>query len=230
MPTNQRRLAWAHATVSDVKQESPTARTLILDVPGWIDHQPGQHVDVRLTAPDGYQANRSYSISSAPGEPPQITVERVPDGEVSPYMVDVVEVGDTFEVRGPIGGYFVWEPKPAELVLIGGGSGIAPLRSMWRAAPAPELVTILYSARDAERLIYRRELDTFDGRTHIHLTRATDPQYRSGRVTGADLEVAIVDRESDIFVCGPTAFVESIATDLAALVGDPRQIKTERFG
>jgi ferredoxin-NADP reductase len=133
----RRQLAWRNATVTSATPESATARSLWIDVPGWDDHVAGQHIDVRLTAEDGYQATRSYSLSSGPGEVPQITVERVDDGEVSPFLVDVVEVGDTFEIRGPIGGYFVWNPTAERqpLLLIGGGSGIAPLRAIWRPPP-----------------------------------------------------------------------------------------------
>ena len=130
----RQRLAWRAATVVDSITESTTARTLVLGIDGWDSHRAGQHMDVRLTAPDGYQATRSYSLSSGPGEAPQITVERVDDGEVSPFLVDEIAVGESFEVRGPIGGYFVWKPADAPVVLIGGGSGLAPLRAIWRAA------------------------------------------------------------------------------------------------
>lgn len=126
----RRRLAWREAIVVGSVAESTTARTLVLGIDGWTSHRAGQHLDVRLTAPDGYQATRSYSLSSGPGEAPQITVERVEDGEVSPFLVDEIAIGESIEVRGPIGGYFVWEPSEAPVVLIGGGSGLAPLRDL----------------------------------------------------------------------------------------------------
>jgi ferredoxin-NADP reductase len=224
------RLAWQQATVTAGFAESETARTIVLDVPAWGTHRAGQHVDVRLTAPDGYQATRSYSISSAPDEPPQITVERVGDGEVSPFLVDVVEVGDTFEVRGPIGGYFVWEPEATPLLLIGGGSGIAPLRAMWRVAPDASQVTVLYSARDRTHLIYHDELARRD-RVSIHLTRETAPGFGEGRLDTNSFVTALDgDTQPQTFVCGPTAFVEVIIAELSRLVDDRRTIRAERFG
>jgi ferredoxin-NADP reductase len=221
---------WQDAVVVATTSETNTARTIVLDVPNWVSHRAGQHIDIRLSAPDGYQATRSYSISSGPAEPPQITVERVDDGEVSPFLVDVVADNDTFEVRGPIGGYFVWDPDPTPLLLIGGGSGIAPLRAMWRAASDATPVTVLYSARDQGRLIYRDELAARD-RVRIHLTRDTAPGFVEGRI-GQDSLSAALDGKSDprTFVCGPTAFVEAIITDLTSLMDDPRTIRAARFG
>ncbi len=131
-------LAWRQATVALVVEETPDARTLVLDVAGWPGSVAGQHVDVRLTAPDGYQATRSYSLASGPGEPPALTVQEVPGGEVSPYLVRDIAVGETVELRGPIGGYFVWTGDRRPLLLVGGGSGLAPLRAMWRAADAAD--------------------------------------------------------------------------------------------
>ena len=155
----RKHLTWRDATVIDARSESSTARTLTLDVPDWIDQIGGQHIDLRLTADDGYQANRSYSISSGPGERPEITVEKVEDGEVSPFIVEDVEVGDTLEVRGPIGGYFVWDgTNNSPLLLIGGGSGVAPLRSIWRAAAGTVPITVLYSARTRDRVVYALSL------------------------------------------------------------------------
>jgi len=127
------RLNWARATVAAVMEETPRVRTLVLDIDGWTGHRAGQHLDVRLTAEDGYRAERAYSIATAPGEAPAITVERLDDGEVSPYLTEVVQPGDAFDVRGPIGGYFIWEPEPGgPILLVGGGSGIVPLRAMLR--------------------------------------------------------------------------------------------------
>ena len=169
----RKHLAWREATVVDARSESSSARTLVLDVPGWGDHLGGQHLDLRLTAEDGYQAVRSYSLSSGPGEKPQITVEAVPDGEVSLFIVEDVEISDTFEVRGPIGGYFVWkEDSDLPLLLIGGGAGIAPLRSIWRAAAGTVPVKVLYSARTSERVIFGEELSANGSiSARIHLTR-----------------------------------------------------------
>ncbi|MGI9599482.1 MAG: FAD-binding oxidoreductase [Acidimicrobiales bacterium] len=231
----RRALAWRQGIVTETITETATARSLVFDVEGWDGHIAGQHFDLRLTAEDGYQATRSYSLSSGPDEPPQITVERVADGEVSPYLVDFVEQGDSIELRGPIGGYFVWEPSLGSPLLVGGGSGIAPLRAIWRARNGPtsaKPTTVLYSAQSTERLIFADELTTgtdFDAR--IHLTRATDPAHRSGRIGAADLEAAIdATTPAIIYVCGPTAFVETIARHLVELAVDPRTIRTERFG
>ena len=187
----RKHLGWRDATVTGTRSESSTARTLTLDVPGWEDHIGGQHIDLRLTAPDGYQAERSYSISSGPGEQAEITVEKVDDGEVSPFIVDVVEVGDTLEVRGPIGGYFVWDgasDKP--LLLIGGGSGIAPLRAIWRAAAGTVPVAILYSARTKDRVVFDDELSAnanLDAR--VHLSRENVDGYVHGRIDQAAIQI-----------------------------------------
>jgi ferredoxin-NADP reductase len=226
----RRALAWRQGVVADTITETATARTLVFDLEGWDGHLAGQHVDIRLTADDGYQATRSYSLSSGPAEAPQITVERVADGEVSPYLVDVVEPGDSIELRGPIGGYFVWEPSFGQALLIGGGSGIAPLRAVWRARDHP--TTLLYSAQSTERLIFADELSTAtDLDARIHLTRSDHPAHRSGRIGAADLRAAIdANPPAVIYVCGPTAFVEAIARNLVDLDVDPRTIRTERFG
>lgn len=223
-------LQWQEATVSAAKSETETARTIVLQSAQWDTHRAGQHIDIRLTAPDGYQATRSYSISSAPGEAPQITVERVEDGEVSSFLLDVLAIGDIIEIRGPIGGYFVADPSPSPLLLIAGGSGIAPLRAMWRAAPATTEVTILYSARDRTRVIFRDELEDRD-RVRTHLTRESAPGYIAGRVDRDSL-MASLDGSIDPrpYVCGPTAFVETVISALKPLLNDPRSIRAERFG
>src|SRR2546421_12458094 len=163
IPGVRPRLAWQLATVRDLLQETPQVKSLVLDVPGWAGHRAGQHLDVRLTAEDGYQAQRSYSIASPPGEPPAITVERLEDGEVSPYLVGEVRSGDVFEVRGPIGGWFVWEPAlGGPLLLVAGGSGIVPLMAMIRHRASAGDATptrLVYSSRTLEDVIYREELD-----------------------------------------------------------------------
>ncbi|MDX2379533.1 MAG: FAD-binding oxidoreductase [Acidimicrobiia bacterium] len=235
VPVRQR-LAWREALVVASVAESASARTLVLGIDGWDEHCAGQHLDVRLTAPDGYRATRSYSLSSGPGEVPQITVERVVDGEVSPFLVDEIEVGESFEVRGPIGGYFVWEPSDAPLVLIGGGSGLAPLRSIWRAAADhPPPVVIGASARSVDRLIYGDELQSL-GAT-VQLTREAASGYRAGRIDRAVLDDLLACAESEVdttdavvFVCGPTNFVEHVATLLRAAGVRPDAMRLERFG
>ena len=155
------RLTWQTATVAAVADETPAVRTLSLTVPDWAGHQAGQHLDIRLTADDGYRAERSYSIASAPGEPVAITVERLDDGEVSPYLTQDVQPGDEIEIRGPIGGYFVWDGGAVPLLLLAGGSGVVPLRAMLRhrtrigsSVPA----RLLYSVRSLPDVIYRSEL------------------------------------------------------------------------
>jgi ferredoxin-NADP reductase len=220
--------------------ETPTVRTIVLDVPGWPGHRAGQHLDVRLTAEDGYQAERSYSIASAPGDPLAITVERLEDGEVSPYLTDELRTGDTLELRGPIGGYFVWEPGDhAPLLLIAGGSGIVPLMAMLRhrhRATSEEPVRLLYSSRSLADVIYREELDALaDGVEVVHtLTRERPAGWtgHAGRVDDALLaEVAWPpDEEPIAFVCGPTSFVETVSSGLVELGYPARRVKTERFG
>ncbi len=180
----RRRLTWRAATVTGSVQETESARTLVLEVDDWDDHVAGQHLDVRLTAADGYQAHRSYSVASAPGEPVQITVERISDGEVSPFLVDSIDVGDRFDVRGPIGRYFVWEPNgPDPVLLVAGGSGVVPLRSMLRHRAHSDDATpmrLLYSARSLNDVIYRDELDE-EASAGIDvtwtLTRSTPPGW-----------------------------------------------------
>jgi ferredoxin-NADP reductase len=232
------RLTWLAAEVSAVVPETPRVRTLVLDVPGWRGHRAGQHLDVRLTAEDGYQAQRSYSVASAPGEPPAITVEVLDDGEVSPYLVEEVREGYAFEVRGPIGGYFVWDAgDTAPVLLVAGGSGVVPLMSMARhrareGGTAP--MRLLYSSRSLDDVIYREELETL-GLEVVHtLTREQPPGWAgySRRIDDELLrEVAFpAADEPRVYVCGSTRFVDAAADGLVRLGYDPQSIRTERFG
>lgn len=223
--------------------ETPRVRTLVLDVPGWPGHQAGQHVDVRLTAEDGYQALRSYSIASAPedGEV-RLTVERVDGGEVSPYLVDEARPGDQLEVRGPIGRYFVWHAGlGGPLLLLAGGSGIVPLASMLRhrvASGSDVAVRLILSSRSWEDVIYRNELarlGSTDGVDVVHtLTRAQPPGWTGyrRRVDSELLAEAAWPAAANplTYVCGPTQFVETVARSLLRLGHDPARIRTERFG
>ena len=238
------RLEWRAARVLSTRDETPHVRTLVLDVPEWRGHLAGQHLDLRLTAEDGYQAQRSYSIASAPDTSRvEITVERLDDGEVSPYLNEVVRTDDVIEVRGPIGGYFVWNPDDQRpLALIAGGSGVAPLMSMLRHRAALGVSTsarLLYSARRAEELIFRRELDDLasneDGPAVTYtLTRAQPPDWKGyrRRIDG-DMLTEVVGPPADgtvIYVCGPTTMVELVADQLVALGHGAHDILTERFG
>jgi ferredoxin-NADP reductase len=227
--------------VAGAKWETPRVRTLELNVPGWADHRAGQHLDVRLTAEDGYQAERSYSIASAPGETLALTVERLDDGEVSPYLVDEAREGDRFEVRGPIGGYFVWEPDdPARVLLVAGGSGVVPLMSMARSralAGANAPMRLLYSSRSFDEVIYREELESLAGNGFevVHTLTREQPPGWSGYSRRIDpellAEVAWPSAdEPKVFVCGSTRFVDAAADGLVRLGYDPRSIRTERFG
>ena len=238
------RLAWQRATVQQLIQETPDVKSLVLDVPGWAGHQAGQHLDVRLTAADGYQAERSYSIASAPAEPQvTLTVERLEDGEVSPYLTDELRPGDALELRGPIGGWFTWQPEEGgPLLLVAGGSGIAPLMAMVRQradVQSPVPVCLLYSSRGYEEIIYRQELDRraaddMDLQLFYTLTRSQPPGWAgyARRIDRAMLEeVAWAPAEHPlIFICGPTPLVESVATTCVELGYPPERIKTERFG
>jgi ferredoxin-NADP reductase len=240
----QRRLTWRLAGLVETIPETSRASSLVLTVPGWPGHLAGQHVDVRLTAEDGYQAQRSYSIASPPedGERLALTVERVDDGEVSPYLLDELRPGDKLELRGPIGGYFVWEASQSDpVLLVAGGSGICPLMAMLRhhaARSSTAPVHLLYSARTIDDVIYRSELERaaqMDGvRVDLTLTRSQPADWAgyARRVDGDMLsDVAWPPERGPLaFVCGPTPFVESVATSLVALGHDPGQIKTERFG
>jgi len=230
--------------VIEVVPETPRTRSLLLEVPEWEGHKAGQHVDVRLTAEDGYQTQRSYSIASAPeDERLVLTVDHLDDGEVSPYLTDVLMAGDKLELRGPIGGYFTWEAADGgPLFLVGGGSGIAPLMAMIRhraAADSDVPTRLLYSSRSYEEIIFREELETLASRDSalevIHtLTRST-PEGWAGydRRIDAEMlrEVARSPDESPLaFVCGPTSFVEGVADALVRLGHVPARVKTERFG
>lgn len=240
----QRRLSWLVAEAVEVFEETVNARSIVFEVPGWPGHRPGQHVDVRLTAPDGYQAQRSYSIAApADQERVAITVELVSDGEVSPYLMRELRIGDRIELRGPIGGYFVWEPGgPDPIQLVAGGSGIVPLMAMMRAriqAGTDEHVRLLVSARSAEALIYREELQAMtaaDGGIEVvtTLTRAQPAEWPgyTRRVDRAMLEeVMWPPHQMPIsYVCGPTPFVEAVASSMVDLGHAPETIKTERFG
>lgn len=238
----RRRLTWRVATVVANAPVSDAASRLTLDVPGWPGHQAGQHVDVRLTAADGYQAQRSYSIASAPEDfGVDVIVQRVDDGEVSPYLTDEVRQGDRFELRGPIGGYFVWHAGlDGPVQLIAGGSGVAPFLAMLghhANVGSNAAVRLLYSARTAAAVIAADALDAHAARgvgVTITLTRADGAAgaMRRGRVD-ADLLSERAWPAGDrpqVFVCGPTPFVESVANDLIALGHAPSSIKTERFG
>jgi ferredoxin-NADP reductase len=231
------RLTWLVTEVTGTVEETPRVRTLLLDAEGWAGHRAGQHLDVRLTAEDGYQAERSYSVAAAPGEQLAITVERLDDGEVSPYLVDEAREGDRFEVRGPIGGYFVWEDDGQPLFLVGGGSGIVPLMAMIRSASRSTPIRLLYSSRTLEDVIYCEELNKLKGgalEIFHTLTREQPPGWKgyARRIDDELLrEVAWPAAERpQVFVCGSTRFVDAAADGLVALGYEPKSIKTERFG
>jgi ferredoxin-NADP reductase len=237
------RLTWQLGRVLELVDETPRCKSIALELPDWRGHRAGQHVDVRLTAEDGYQAQRSYSIASAPSDGGlMLTVERLDDGEVSPYLAEELRLGDELELRGPIGGYFLWEEAlGGPLLLIAGGSGVVPLRAMlreWATGQRTAPMRLLYSARSLGDVIYRDELT------------------RASRETGAEIELALtrewpddwkgrrgrVDREllarfawppgerPLVYVCGPTGFVETVAETLVELGHESLQIRTERFG
>ena len=236
----RRRLTWQVAKVSAVTTETASVRTIMLDVPDWPGHQAGQHLDVRLTDEDGYVAERSYSIASAPGEPVAITVERLDDGEVSPYLTDELRAGDDLELRGPIGGYFTWEPEDGgPLLLLAGGSGVVPLRSILRhrertGSTVP--VRLLYSSRTLDDVIYRAELDQPAPGVEVieTLTRYQPPGWAgyARRVNMALLgEVEWPAAEMPLaYACGPTSFVEAVSQSLVQSGYPPQRVKTERFG
>jgi ferredoxin-NADP reductase len=240
-----RRLTWQVATVKETKDETATARTLSLDVPGWPRHQPGQHVTVKLTAADGYSAQREYSIASAPEtDRLEITVQRLEDGEVSPYLAGTAEPGDQLELRGPIGGWFTWpEHDPRPLLLLAGGSGIVPLMAMIRThaqVKSQVPVRLIYSARTPADVIYADELSE---RARVSPLTVTDvytrwwpgdppPGSRTGRINADVIAEAGFppDWNPLIFVCGPSGFVEAASALLVAAGHPPFTVKTERFG
>ena len=239
-----RRLAWQIGEVVETSPETPRTKSLFLEVPGWPGHRAGQHVDVRLTAEDGYQAQRSYSIASAPENGRvELVVERLEDGEVSPYLADELRAGDGIELRGPIGGWFAWDAgEGGPLLLVAGGSGIAPLMAMVRhrkAAGSDTPVRLLYSSRSYEEIIFRQKLEDRAANDEalevIHTLTRSQPQNWNGydrRIDEAMLrEVAYPPEERPLaFVCGPTPLVETVATALVELGHDPTRVKTERFG
>ena len=239
------RIMWRLARVVQTREETPRARTLVLDVPDWPGHRAGQHVDVRLTAETGYQTQRSYSIASPPEEPQvSLTVERIEDGEVSPYLTDELRAGDLLELRGPVGGYFTWDAARdgGPLFLVAGGSGVVPLMSMLRhrAATRSRVPTrLLYSSRTLEEIFYRDELQRMaagDADLEIiqTLTREQLPGWtgHTGRID-RDLLASVAwgpQQRPLIYICGPTSLVEAMASLLQAQGHAPERLKTERFG
>jgi ferredoxin-NADP reductase len=233
------RLTWRVATIAEIRPETPRVKTLVLDVPGWEGHRAGQHVDVRLTAEDGYQAQRSYSIASAADTGRlELAVELIEDGAVSPYLTEEARPGDAFELRGPIGGYFVWDPAPGgPVLLVGGGSGVVPLVAMARQRSANDDdvgTRLLYSARSWDDVIYRDELEQIrDGLGVVYTLTREQPENWTGYARRVDRELLAEVAQPDLalaFVCGPTPFVESVASALVELGHEPMRVKTERFG
>ena len=238
-------LEWQIGEVTGIRIETPQTKTLTLALPAWMAHRPGQHYDVRLTAPDGYQTERSYSAASEPERVGELdmTVERIDDGEVSPYLDDVLMVGDRLEVRGPIGGYFVWDVSlGGPLLLIGGGSGVVPLMAMLRhrAAQRSSIPTrLLYSSRSADEVIHRTELDGLprgDGALEIFFTYTRRPPpgwtgYQR-RIDPAMLEEVMRPLGAGVlvYVCGPTLLVEAVSNALVAMGLPAERVRTERFG
>ena len=241
--TDEVKAAWQAAKLAERHPETATATTLLLDVAGWPGHRAGQHVDLRLTAEDGYQASRSYSIASPPEDSNlAVTVERIADGEVSPYLVDVMEPGDEIEVRGPVGGWFVWDGDDGPLLLVAGGSGIVPLMAMLRHRAATRNTTparLLVSARKLDDLIYGRELGELEAaadglQVFVTLTREAPPGW-DGYTRRIDREMLAEvawdpGEHARAYVCGPTSFVEVAADALVALGHAAGAVRTERFG
>jgi ferredoxin-NADP reductase len=239
-----RRLNWTLGEVVELIDETPRVRSIVLDVPEWPGHLPGQHVDIRLTAEDGYQAQRSYSIASAPEDVRvMLTVEGLPDGEVSPYLVDELRPGDKLELRGPIGGYFAWEARlGGPLFLVAGGSGIVPLMSMLRHRAVTESSVpsrLLNSSRTRQDIIFREELEHLaaraDGLDVFHTLTRRQPDGWDGYARRVDAqllaETAWPPASMPLtYVCGPTSFVETVANALVLLGHEARRVKTERFG
>src|SRR5436190_2966493 len=241
----KRTLEWQIATVKAIKQETPKVKSFTLALPDWMQHRAGQHYDVRLTAPDGYQAQRSYSIASEPERSGEIdlTIERLEDGEVSSYMHDVVVESDMVEVRGAIGGYFVWEAAlGGPLFLVAGGSGVVPLMAMLRHRSAAGVSTptrLLFSSRHYEEIIYREELDRLaaadDGLEVVHTLTRSQPEGWTGyqrRIDDRMLSETLTPLgvSARTYICGPTALVETAANSLVRLGLPPDRIRTERFG
>ncbi len=237
------RLSWQLGTVVELADETARTKSITLDVPAWPGHRAGQHVDVRLTAPDGYQAQRSYSIGSGPEDAHLVlTVERLDDGEVSPYLADELIPGDELELRGPIGGYFVWEASyGGPLLMVAGGSGVVPFRSMLRHAAAVSSdapARLLYSSRALGDVIYREELMGFAERDPVDidltLTREWPDDWSGlhGRIDGELLERVAwpAQQRPLIYICGPSGFVETASQTLVLQGHDPARIRTERFG
>lgn len=238
-------LEWQIATIKAIREETPSVKTFALSLPNWVQHRAGQHYDIRLTAPDGYQAQRSYSIASEPERPGEVelTVERLEDGEVSSYLHDVLVPGDQIEVRGPIGGYFVWEvAMGGPLLLVAGGSGIVPLMAMLRhrAATRSDVPTrLLYSSRSLENVIYFEELMQLralgNGIEMFHTFTRERPSEWNGYARRIDTEmlkevVEPLDPKPLSYVCGPTLMVESVANSLVQIGVPSIRIRTERFG
>jgi len=238
-------ISWQLATVTAIRDETPSVRSLSLHAGSWSGHRPGQHIDLRLTAEDGYSVERSYSIASEPErtDAVEITVERIEEGEVSPFLHDVMVVGDSIELRGPIGGYFVWEAAlGGPLLLVAGGSGVVPLMAMLRhrtRAGSTVPTRLLLSSRHLEEIIYREELEGLvsnaDGLEVFHtLTRSQPPGWSGfdrridGRMLAEVLEPLGISARA--YVCGPTALVETAANALVRLGLPPDRIRTERFG
>jgi len=243
MPATEIGLDWQVATIDSVTDETYRTKTFRLSLPDWRPFRPGQHMDVRLTAPDGYQAQRSYSIASAPETTDvlDLTVELVEEGEVSSWFHEVAQQGDTFELRGPIGGPFTWTVVDGgPLLLVAGGSGVVPLMSMLRhrkARGASLAAVLLYSSRTIDDVFYRDELlsTNSNGLQVIHTLTRGHPHGWTGetrRIDQAMLTEVLADSESPskLFICGPTAFVESVAAGLVATGVDVSLIRTERFG
>jgi ferredoxin-NADP reductase len=238
------RLTWKLGEVVELIDETPRVRSIILDVPEWPGHRAGQHVDVRLTAEDGYQAQRSYSIASPPEQDRvMLTVERLSDGEVSPYLVDELRPGDVIELRGPIGGYFVWETRiGGPLLLVAGGSGIVPLMAMLRhraASGSTESARLIYSSRSFEDIIFREELERLtvrsDGVEVIHTLTRSQPPGWNGYARRIDAQMltdtAFPPASRPLtYICGPTSFVEVASRALVLLGHEAKRIRMERFG
>ena len=236
-PGIPRPTSWLPATLAGARRENGAARTLAFDVPGWPGHRAGQHVIVRLRAEDGYTAQRSYSIASAPGgdgsgDRIELTVQRLPDGEVSPYLTDIIEPGDQVEIRGPIGSWFTWSPTVgAPVQLIAGGSGIVPLMAMIRAVNGTVPCRLLYSVRTPDDVIYGDELERRSSGSRLAVT------YLFTRAEGRRISAGVVAKATwapelapEIFACGPSGFVEAAASLLIEAGHHPATIKTERFG